>query len=456
MTRIGRNPALGRIPFIVVVCVIGGFLLGSPLTRLTDGEVPYLVGAAASVGLLLVLIFGLTAILYRPLAWDPRAGTASFGGRTVPLASVTRAVRGLSAGAGAAYLTYRFFSTDGPSVRVLVAGQPLKGLDAEGVAELIRFVEAAPIAERSRPGGLSDQQAALADALTESGGKSEVGKRLVLEELRSLFEAKTPGAPTVPDTGTAEATSRDPLAPPIALDAAGMELPDRPRMTQGEVEDLVRQWEEDDADADAYLRAHPAPFVTLRPILVLLIVIAALVSAIALVVAVVAETTSGSRLDEDANAVASLWIVGPGLLSVLLYLVWCGMADAQVRHLQRVAHAWLATRDPQQRTRGLAAPLLNAWGQPAPGTRSARAFGFAGSVVGGLAFLIGLVLFFDDSDDFLDADGPLLATLLTVIGGAVLVAGIVGLVWSYRRRRAGARELVVLAGWRLDPPFVSE
>lgn len=455
MTRIGRNPALGSIRFILIVCVIGGFLLGSPLTRITDGEVPYLVGAILSVALLLVVIFGLVALLYRPLAWDPRAGTASFGGRTVPLASVTRAVRGISAGVGAAYVTYRFFSTEGPSVRVLIAGQPLQGLDAASVAELIRFIEAAPIVEPLRPGGLSDQQAALADALTESGGKSDAGKRLLLEELRSMLAVQNPDAP-VAAAVEPNATSANPLAPPIPVDAADVQVPDRPRMSQREAAELERQWEADDADATRYLQAHPAPFVSLRRILVLLTVVAGVTSAIALVIAVIAETTSGSRLDEDANDLAALWIVGPGLLGVVLYLVWCAVADAQVRRRQTIAFAWLGTRDTQQRTRGLAAPLLAAWAEPAPGTRSARALGFTGSVIGGLAFLIGLVLFFDDSDDVLDLGGPLLATLLTVIGGAILAAGIVGLVWSYRRRRAGARELVLHAGWRLDPPVVAE
>jgi hypothetical protein len=467
VTRIGRNPAMGSLRFILIVCVIVGFLLGSPLTRVTDGEVPYPVGVALSIALLIAVILGLTAILYRPLTWDQRAGTASFGGRTVPLASVTRVVRGISAGSGAAYLTYRFFSTEGPSVRVLIAGSPMKGLDAPAVAELIRFVEAAPITEPMRTGGLSDQQAAVADALTESGGKSEVGKRLLLEELRSIVAAQdtgaTPGGASsgiAPSETAAASAPADPSAPPVPLvplGAGDTEAARRPRMSNDEARALEEQWAEDDADAARYLRAHPTPFVTLRRVLVLSIVVAALVSVVALVVTVVAETTTGSRLDEDANDLAALWIVGPGLLGVALYIAWCIAADAQVGRLQTTANAWLQTRDPQQRTRGLAVPLLAAWAQPAPGTRTARALGFAGSTVGGLAFLIGVVLFFDDSEDFFgDGTGPLVATLFAVIGGAILVAGIVGLVWSYRRRRAGARELVLLAGWRLDPPLTTD
>jgi hypothetical protein len=458
MTRIGRHPAIRSLRFIVIVCVIGGFLLGAPLTRITDGEVPYPVGVALSIALLLALILGLTAIMYRPVAWDPGSGTVSLAGRTVALSSITRVVRVLSTGNGAGYLTYRFYSTDGPSARVLVAGRPMRGLVGGEIDELLRLVEAAPIADPVRADGLSGQQAALADTLSETGGKSEVGKRLLVEELQTMIGARS----TVPTadgeagranqldaSGAPVRRDPDPAAPPIPA-GAGVPLPDRPRMSQREAEELERRWEEDDADATRFLASRPAPFRTIRPVLILLIVVAALLSGVALVIAVVAENARGSLLGDD-NDLASLAIVGPGLLGVVLYMAWCAAADAQVRHKQRTAHEWLATRDDGQRQRGLAAPLLAAWGEPAPGTRLARALGFAGSTLGGLAFLVGLVLFFTE-----DETGPVVAATFVLVGGAVLTAGTVGIVWSYRRRRTANRELVLLAGWRLDPPFVSE
>lgn len=191
MTRIGRNPAIGAARLTSVVSAIVGLAFGSAVSRMTDGAIGYeiavLVSAAASFG----LVFGIAALVYRSLVWDEQASTVSFWRHTVPLASITRVERTLSVGvATSVSLSYRFVSTEGPSVRILVAGRPLKGLDRDGLDALRRLVEAAPIAEPALGDELTDGQNVFVGELSESGGRSAVGKLLLLRELDRLIDPR--------------------------------------------------------------------------------------------------------------------------------------------------------------------------------------------------------------------------------------------------------------------------
>ncbi|PSL38332.1 hypothetical protein CLV49_1951 [Labedella gwakjiensis] len=191
MTRIGRNPVIGAARLTSVLSAIFGLAVGSAVSRMTDGAVGYEIAVLVSAAAFFGLVFGIAALLHRSLDWDEQAGTVSFWRHTVPLASITRVERSLSVGVGTSVsLSYRFVSTEGPSVRILVAGRPLKGLDHEGLDSLRRLVEAAPIAEPALVDELTDEHNVLVDGLSESEGRTAVGKLLLLRELDRLIDPR--------------------------------------------------------------------------------------------------------------------------------------------------------------------------------------------------------------------------------------------------------------------------
>jgi hypothetical protein len=216
MTRIGRNPVIGAARLASVVSAIFGLALGSAVARMTDGAIAYELAVLVSAAVFFGVVSGIAGLLHRSLVWDERAGTVSFWRHTVPLASITTVERTLSAGANTnVSLSYRFVSTEGSSVRILVAGRPLKGLDRDGLDALRRFVEAAPIVEPAPRDELTDEQNVLVDELSESGGRSAVGKLLLLRELDRLLDPRGSSATGEADAGGAPDVLRhDPLAPP--------------------------------------------------------------------------------------------------------------------------------------------------------------------------------------------------------------------------------------------------
>lgn len=448
MTRIGRNPVIGAARLTSVVSAIFGLAFGSAVFRMTDGAIAYELAVLVSAAAFFGLVLGIAGLLYRSLVWDEDAGTVSFWRHTVPLASITRVERTLSAGANTnVYLSYRFVSTEGPSVRILVAGRPLKGLDREGLEALRRLVEAAPIAEPALVNELTDEQNVLVDELSESGGRSAVGKLLLLRELDRVIDPRgSIGTGAVDVTGAQAVLQRDPLAPP----PPGPDAAERPTISSRELARLERLWREDDADAAAYVRAHPVP-AGARRLFFWLTVIAAIVSPVTLVTMLIIQAVAGAVIDNDVSDTLIVIFAGAAVFGILAFLCWCAAADVQVRRLQSRALAWQETRSPEERERGLATPLLGGWLQPAPGTRIVRAVGVLAASLSALAVLVGLVLL--GYPDTLDAGA---AALTAGIGAVVLGGSIFALVWTTRTRRESHRELVRLTGWRMSLPDVRD
>jgi hypothetical protein len=445
MTRIGRNPGLRRLPLIVVVCAIGAVIIGAQMPRLFDSPLAFPVGAAAWFVGLLALVLGLSVLPYRSLSWDEHAGTATFGSSSVPLSSITRVERAVSAGAGSVSIVYRFFAADGPTVRVLVAGRPMKGLDLDDLVEFRRFVAALPIVEPTRVDGLTDEQSTVVDALSDTGGRSDVGKRLLLEELAALIDPNGTARPAEHGQPDAEG---DPVAPPLPP-APGSESTPRTVLSAEEADVLERRWQRDDEDAVAFLSTQSVPAATARRVFFWITALAVLAAVVAIVIAVVLEQSNGS-LDSDTNDLVGLAVISSAVVGAVAYLAWCAAADAQVRRIQALAREWLASRDPEQRTRGLAAPFLSAWTEPAPGTRLIRALSYVGATLGGLVVLVVIVVAVIE-DEVLP---PLGLSLAAAIGVAITAASIVGFVSTGRSRRKAREQLVLLAGWRLVPPDV--
>lgn len=445
MTRIGRNPGLRRLPLAFIVSAGGAVLIGLQMPRLFDSPSAVPIGIAVSFVFLIVLIFCVAVLPYRQLSWDERAGTATFGRRTVPLSSVTRAVRSVSQSSGSISIVYRFFSTEGPSVRVLVAGRPMTGIDQDALAELRRFIEAVPIADPPQKDGLTDEQSTVADAISDLEGSSDVGKRLLLEELDGALgpEEQPDGGATAPGTRT----PLDPLAPPPP--ARESDVPTRPSLSSEEAAALAEQWERDDRDAAACIAENRVSAATVRRVFFWATVLAAIAAAAGIAFGVVLETIDG-WIDSDTNDVISLTVAGSAVVGVLSYFGWCAAADAHVRRRQALARLWLESRGPEQRTRGLAPQLLEPWAEPAPGTRLIRALAYVGSTLGGLGLLVPLAVVLADDDDLTP-----IAILVTALIGAVMMGlSIVGFVRTARARRESRRQFVLLAGWRLFPPDV--
>jgi hypothetical protein len=449
VVRIGRHAGVGSIALVVGASAALGLLFAAPVSEVLDAVDVDLGGAEWFVGFLLAgivfagIILLCLSLAYGTVHWDPQKGTVRLGRREVPVSSITVAWRTVSSSGlnGSAYLVYRFVSTEGASVRVLVAGRPVRGLDAEGLSALMRFVGElpleAPAGAAVDAAGLTDQQRAAAVALTTGGGKSRVGRDTLLAELAVLT-----GAAAGAEAGAGPATS-DPITPP-------QPAPGNPAGTisSARAAELEREWQTDDGSAAALLLAEPAPARIVRRVFFWLIAAALAVAALAIVAAVIGETVGGGLLPSDTNEIVGLLVLGAGGVALLFYLVWCAAADTDLRNRRRLAHRWLENADPDARTRGIPLLLLAAWGEHP--RRLFTALSFLSLLFGLLAALAAIVLFTDD-------EFPVLVPTLALLGGvALLVLGILGFVRVQRGRRTDAEELVLLGGWRVVPPEVRD
>ncbi|WP_291039697.1 hypothetical protein [Herbiconiux sp.] len=462
VVRIGRHAGVGSIALVVGASAALGLLFAAPVAEVLDAVNIDLGGAEWFVGFLLTgivfagIILLCLSLAYGTVHWNPQKGTVRLRRREVPVSSITVAWRTVSSSGlnGSAYLVYRFVSTEGASVRVLVAGRPVRGLDAEGLSALMRFVGElpleAPAGAAVDAAGLTDQQRAAAVALTTGGGKSRVGRDTLLAELAVLTGAAAgaeagagvAGSPPQPGAGGYPATS-DPITPP-------QPAPGNPAGTifSARAAELEREWQADDESAVALLLAEPAPARIVRRVFFWLIAAALAVAALALVAAVIGETVGGGLLPSDANEIVGLLVLGAGGVALLFYLVWCAAADTDLRNRRRLAHRWLENADPDARTRGIPLLLLAAWGEHP--RRLFTALSFLSLLFGLLAALAAIVLFTDD-------EFPVLVPTLALLGGvALLVLGILGFVRVQRGRRTDAEELVLLGGWRVVPPEVRD
>ncbi|WP_440710636.1 hypothetical protein [Herbiconiux sp. YIM B11900] len=433
MIRIGRHPLAAAWRLVVVVTAGGSAVLAALASAvfmaLGAGAWSYLLaflsvwavlGGGVAIGL---------RIAYSVIEWDPDRRVARLRGREVPLDTITEGWRAVSSGNGAAYLAYRFVSTEGPSARVLVAGRPMRGLDEDGVAALARFVRELPLrvpgdgTQGARAEGeLTDRQRAEAVSLTEGGGKSRVSAHTLLAEL---------GEPTgLPDSASG--------ATPDA-DASG-----HPAISAREAARLERHWEEDDAAAATVLSEQVPVARRLRRLFFWLVIAALGVAAAAIVYAVVQEELERS-LDND---VVLVFVVGGFGLGVLFLLAWSAAADADVRHRRRLAETAWDGLDADERRRGLAAPYLLAFAEPVRRFRMVLAFVLC--TLGLLVMLFSIFLIAEPEP----GDLP-------VLGFGVLAAGVAMEVWAAvdyirlsRRKRADAELLILRGGWRLVPPSV--
>jgi hypothetical protein len=437
MIRIGTNPALASLPFIASVTAGVSVVLASPASALFAG-----LGAGGwswalgFVAVWVVFAGGIVAgvsIAYGTVQWDPERRVARLRGREVSLDSITEAWRSLSTGAnGAAYLHYRFVSTEGASVRLLVAGRPMKGLDADDLKDLRRFVAELPLQVPSAgKDELSDRQRAAAVNLTSGGGKSRVSRETLLEEL-------APGNGVQPVGGI-----RIPTAEPVNAAPAGVGGL-RGAISLIEAARLDQQWQADDTEALAVLAEKGRASRRLRRVLGWLTVAAGGIAFASVVLAAVDEEVRG-LLDSDSESWLKVVIVAGILGGIAFYLAWCAAADSDVRHRRGLAREWIETRDDRERERGLAEPFLLAWGEPV--RRLPNAVGFIALVIGLFAILVGTFVPAEEGQ----AIGRVIA----------LVLGLAGVIWfglvvaaSLRRRSADAEEKVVLGGLRVLPRVV--
>lgn len=459
MIRIGRNPAVASLRSILFLSATSSLVLAVPLSQLFDNQFGYAFGYLVSLVAMLGLIFGIVGILYRPFEWDPAQRLARFGRRTVPLDSITEAWRHDSTGRGpAGYLTYRFVSSDGPSVRVLVAGTPIKGLDQPGMAELVRFISALPNVATGSGNGLTEDQNAIVNSMNPDGSKSRVGRRMLIAELETVLApvgtlpVGTLPDGTVPDLiapNSAASNQIEYAVPETSTARLGpAEQSDRPTITLTEAAALERAWQADDEDAARFLAEHRRVASVARRVLFWLIVVAGLIGTTALVLAVVRELAKGSFLDSDTNDFVA-GVIGPAILGgVLLYIGWCVAADADVRNLRRTATAWLENRDAGARIRGLPIPLHAGWQQPAPGTRLRNTLGFLGGIISLIAVVAGPLMLTEKDI------APAISLTVLVLGLLVLTLSVLAFVRSFRQRRDSSRQFVILGGWRLVPPDV--
>lgn len=436
MIRIGGNPTLRSLPLVAGVAAVLGLVLAGPVSLLVAAAgVPeagsWVLAFVLVWAVLGGLIVGIAGIAYGSVHWDPDARVARLRGRTVPLESITEAWRALSSSSqyGTAYLAYRFVSTEGASVRVLVAGRPMRGLDAEGIAALGRFVAELPL-ELPKPAAvdagrnaLTERQKAAAVNLTDGGGRSRVARETLLEELGAA-QGVTPAPPA---------------APPVYPDD-----PDR-FITAARADRLAREWGADDALAATLLDGLPRTARRLRRLFFWLQVALFGVAAVVLIAAVVQETIDGPLGSVD-NDVVTLFFVGGGLSGLLAHLAWCAAADVDVRARRRAAREWRAARSDDERRRGLPAPFLLAWGES--GLRLLAASGFVVATLGLLVALASIFLF--TMEDLSAAPG----SAVLIVGVLMIAAAVAAFVRVQRQKRRDAEELVVLGGWRLLPPEI--
>ncbi|NQX33273.1 hypothetical protein [Herbiconiux sp. VKM Ac-2851] len=472
--RIGRSPARASWKLILVVTGVGSAVLASfpaaAYVALGVGEWSWLLGLLTAWALLGGgLLIGLH-VAYGGIVWYPGERAAELRGRRVPIDTITEAWRSLSSSGTAAYVVYRFVSTEGPSVRLLVAGRPMKGLDAAGVKDLARFVRELPLvvpdAQTSPLGDeggprLSDRQRAAAVSLTSGGGKSRVGRETLLAELGAdadtdanaaadadadLDEARTDDRVGNPDPATPE---REPATylPPASDRRRPNRTGDHAVISQREADRLVSEWAADDQHAERMLAAEPGRARPVRRLFFWLMILALGVAALTLVFAVVREESGGGPLGSMDDDLMAALIVGPGVLGLLFYIGWCAASDAQQRHLRRLGARWLEERareDPEVRRRGLAAEMLAAWVVSVQRLRTVLAFLL--SLLGFFVILGGIFFFSEDS-----VSGGVISL---AVGIVMVVISVLLFLRVQRRKKADAEQLVHLGGWRLLPPEI--
>jgi hypothetical protein len=465
--RIGRHPGIQNLRFIAGASAGVGAALGAPASipfaALGLGDWSWPLGVLA-----VWVVFGGgialgVALAYDVIEFDPRERTAtmrrrtlSFRRRTVPLDTITEAWRSLSSAPnGAGYLVYRFVSSDGATSRVLVQGRPMTGLDAHGLRDLAGFVGELPLevpdaaARPARigdgrgaadPPALTERQRATAVSLTEGGGKSRVGRETLLTELHALIDAAEAADSPYPSGADGAAGSRGPAAQATRRQRGGI----RGLIAAIKAERLERAWEEDDAEALELLASSVSPAARRRSLFLRLLVGCIGTGLAVVAVAIVLDAIDTTILRASGEDLVFLLVASAIVLSIAFYLAWCAAADADVRSRRDLARRWMAQRDDDERERGMATPLLLAWGEQAWRLRLSLAF---------IVCLVGATAIIAAYFVFSETGLPLLTSIGVLVSGLALeVAGVATFTSVTRRRRAEAEEMVHLGGRRLLPP----
>jgi hypothetical protein len=438
MERIGGRPRPGCIAIPALGVLIA--LIGMPVARLLGGSLAAWAGGLG--GAALVVLGGLQVVhryRYRPVAFDEVTGRAVLGSTEMALDEVRHAERRVSAGGTAAYLEYRFTGRDGSWGRVLVLGQPMRGLDLSGLRRLQRFVDLAGIEGAASPDGLNDDQRVAVDALDPTGGVSVVGKDLLRRELTAIIAAMEGGG------GGVDAAADQPRSAAVHGSAGGEVEPSGAVAPTGPGDPrLVAAWEADDRDAEAWFAAQPGGPARLRRLLGWLTALG--VVAFCLVVgwaALQEQSRSSGRLDADTNDAVGALAVAAMLGTGVSYLAYTIAHWWHVRRLQAAARAWLARRGPAQAERGAPAVVVGIFLARPPAHHLQVASGIGSCAVGSVAALTGLVAW--STGDL----GAAVALLVTAVGLVLLGLGTVLLVRARRTRKVQLLEAVRLGGPRL-------
>lgn len=402
MITIQRSPWTRALPLVIGASIALGFCIAQIARIITESSellVPWWAGGTVVAGasLILGIHFG-----YRSFAFDPESRTVRIGARTVPLDSMREATRSNSAASnGAAYLTYRFRSTDGPVVRVLVAGRPLPGLDEAGRAALVRFLEIAPITLPVAPE--ADLEGLASDFLAD-GKHVPVSASALLRDLG--------GAPNEPDAVAAGSSATPP--PAVRLDRRAAQA-------------------DDVAAAEELARTGPRTALRVTGLVFGVSVLGLLV------LIVVALVLNAAGVDIDRLPQTGPIALGAMAVTAIAGLIWCVVGDFHARAVRAAARRWLDESDADARARGLPVLYQSAWLQFAPGHRTFAVAAFTAAVVGLLLVIAGPVA---------ASTGYPLVGLLTFPGLVLLGFG----VWFWfahrRRRRADVLWVLEAAGAR--------
>jgi len=463
--------SLVRSPMVWFGAAMLGFILGV----LVPGN-PFVVVPLIALAVLVAAMV-VVRLLFPPVVVDLEQRTVRLGGADASIATIDRVSRRAELSSGAAYLTYRLHSSDGPSARVLVAGRPVRGLDEAGIRALREVIALAPITV-PEDAELTDRQAAIAANLQGDRGAHAVGRELLLAELDELLagrsqpdgeqldadrpDADQPGAdqPAAPAAAAPPVVSV-PLAPPVppaaAVDAVTepgpIPEPGRPAPAttddaatpraelSPEAEALVDALDADEADARAAIAALPIGPTVASYVGILAIVLGVLAFAGAIIAGVVVETTTGNRTQGDAHAAIVGWVFGGIAAGIAGAVCWSIGADARTVQRRRAAVAWLEAADADRRERGLAQSFWPAEGDAA--NRMLTIAWFTGLVVA-LAGALALVVL------LIEGQFVGIAVAAFVVAAVSGVLGVRGWIIARRRRSAASARLAVLIDRRIE------
>lgn len=405
-------------PMVVAVLVLS-VLLQEPVAALLPAETPrWLLFVVIAAPLVAAIVIGLS-IAYPRVTVDAD-GALRVRGRRVAPSDVVGVRRSVSSNASAGYLVYTLDTASGRTVRVLVAGFPIRGLAAAELAVLREVIAASAIPLGADAAEL--ERSYLAANLLATGRRVEADRRLVLRELDELLGVRhRPDAAPAAEVEVAE--------PAAAGDEAATGEP-------GAASAL-----DDDLAAEQLLGVARARTRLLRRIALAVFVLACLVAAVLLIVLVVMESlgTDFGAADEDPLTATMTFAILAALVAGILWAVAADVDDARCRAVSR---EWLASASAEELARGLPAPFHAAWTR-APGGRMA---GLALLVLG-MAALFAVI---GGAVAIVDSNGPVVVGVGAVVVGLVL--GALALWAWFARRRAYARRvewLLEVAGARM-------